>query len=129
MLPIQKGCKMTWIMAYALSNKMANAVQKYLKRNKDVVVAQINWQIWFLKNDGEVLAFLSKLKKEDADHVEFYAVDPISPDSLPKEIKAVVEYALDNSCDVEEAIDKLEFEVGDKGGLKSCRVRYERIWQ
>lgn len=120
---------MTWIMAYALSNKMVNEVQKYLNKNPDVVIAQINWQIWFLKNDGEALAFLSKLKREDNDHMEFYSIEPISPESLPETIKAVVDYALKNSCDVTEAAEQLEEAIGGKEQLKQCRIKYERVWQ
>ncbi|MBU4502265.1 MAG: hypothetical protein KKA79_06720 [Nanoarchaeota archaeon] len=119
---------MVWIMAYALSNKMAGAVQKFLTSHPDVVVAQINWQIWFLKNNGDVLAFLSKLKKEDSEHVEFYAIDPLSPDSLPEKIKIVVDYAIKNSCDVTEAVEKLQSKIGNMEDWKLCRIRYERVW-
>jgi hypothetical protein len=119
---------MTWIMAYALSNKMANTVQTFLNSHPEVVVAKINWQLWFLKNNGEVLAFLSKLKKENSEHMEFYVIDPLSPDLLPEKIKLVVDYAIKNKCDIADAVEKLQSEIENLEDLRTCQIKYERMW-
>jgi hypothetical protein len=109
---------MVWLMAYALSNKMANELEKFCKKNNDVVISQINWQIWFLKNNGEVLINLALLKNEDPDHFEFYAIEPLTTSSLPSKVKEVLEQKSKKSNLIINNIEE----------LKKIKVEYERKW-
>lgn len=107
-------------MAYALSNKMAKELEKFCKNNKDVVVSQINWQIWFLKNNGEVLVNLALFKNQDPDHFEFYAIEPLTIGSLPSKVREVLE-RISKSKNSNSGINDIE-------ELKKTKVEYERKW-
>jgi len=109
---------MTWLMAYALSDKMARELEKFCNKNKDVLISQINWQIWFLKNNGEVLVNLALFKVQDPDHFEFYAIEPLTIGSLPSKIKEVLVHILKKPGS--------DISVSDE--LKKAKVEYERKW-
>lgn len=105
-------------MAYALSDKMARELEKFCNTNKDVVISKINWQIWFLKNNGEVLVNLALFKIKDPDHFEFYAIEPLTIGSLPSKVKEVLE----------RASGKRDLDINDNEELKKAKVEYERKW-
>ncbi len=105
-------------MAYALSNKMASELEKFCKKNNDVVISQINWQIWFLKNNGEVLVNLALFKNQDPDHFEFYAIEPLTIGSLPLKVKEVLEQKSKNP----------NLDINNIEELKKTKVEYERKW-
>jgi hypothetical protein len=114
-----------WIMAYALSDKMTRKLQSYCNRNPKDVVSQINWQIFFLKNNGEVLTNMVLLKKEDPDFFEFFAIEPLSEFIMPEKIKNVVEFLVkNNSTNIQNAIEEIS-NLKNLEELRNIRINYE----
>ena len=110
---------MVWLLAYALSDKMAKELEKFCKKNKDAEISMINWQIRLLRNNGEVLVNLALLKNKDPDHFEFYAIELLNTTTLPTKVREALAYKLKNP----------DSDISDIEGLKESKVEYERKWE
>lgn len=116
-----------WIMAYALSNKMTNRLQKLYKPDHPDVVSQINWQMFFLKNNGEVLTNMALLKKEDPEYFEFFTIEALSSFMLPEKIKNLVDFMSKNNYqDISNAIENIS-SLNSLEELKKINIKFERI--
>lgn len=117
-----------WIMAYALSDPMSRKLQKlYKKEGHPDVISKINWQIFFLKNNGEVLTNMTLLKKEDPEHFEFFAIDPLSEYTIPQKIQSLSDFmAKNNLQDIDDALIKSSL-FQDSENLRRVNIKYERL--
>ncbi len=81
---------MVWIMIHALNKNASTRINDYCQRNPEKLIAKLHYKILLMKNDGEVLAYLVKLKKVYGEWIELFAIQPLELFSLPEKVLKVV---------------------------------------
>ncbi len=118
---------MVWILINTLNKNSSQLINEYCKRNPEKLIAKLHYKVLILKNDGEVLAYLVKLKKRFGDWVELYVIQPLELFAIPEKIVRVGEYMANHKLGVttEYAIRHIP-EIEDLEELKKCQIKFER---
>ncbi len=119
---------MVWIMIHALNKNASTRINDYCQRNPEKLIAKLHYKILLMKNDGEVLAYLVKLKKVYGEWIELFAIQPLELFSLPEKVLKVGEYMAEHKLGVTPKIAiKHIKEINDLEELQKCQIIFERI--
>jgi hypothetical protein len=90
---------------------------------------KLSTRVYFLRNNGEALAYLTKLKARNGGWVELYTVEPLEFFAIPEAAKRVGKYLAQHPrTSIKNAIAHTPG-VKNLEELKECKIKYERIWE
>ena len=118
---------MSWIMVHSLKNEIGKDINEFCKRNPDLLISRLNHNLYMLKNNGEVLTYLTKRKIRDKEWLELYAIEPLELFSMPEKVKKVGEYLANHPQTTTEKAIKHIPDIKDIKELKKCQIKFERI--
>lgn len=129
---------MTWILVNALNNGVARALHDQWKREQKKVskksilkeklfVRRIHFKTYIMHNNGEVLAYLAKLKMLYGELVQLYIIDTLDLKDMPEEVVRVAKYLTTRPKKSVEVAVKNTPEVNyNMEVLRKCRIEYSK---
>lgn len=83
---------MPFILVYATNKDAINKLRMHRKSNPDLHVAQFSGKLFLMVNNGEALAYATKLMLKHKGWVEIFIVEPLTLINIPKTIRRVAEW-------------------------------------
>lgn len=85
---------MPFLLVYAVNKKVVEQLRKHKSRNPQLHVAQFGGKLFLMINNGEALAYATKLMLEHKGWVETFIVEPLTLDNVPEKVRRVAEWKL-----------------------------------
>lgn len=133
---------MTWILVNALDNNVAHVLNyrwKYEKKKgkklrktekehpESMFIRRIHFKVYIMQNNGEVLAYLSKLKMRYGELVQLFAIDELNLRDMPESVMHVAKYlATRPRQSVREAVKntpEVNYSIKE---LRECKIEYSK---
>lgn len=131
---------MTWILVNALDNNVAHVLNdrwKYEKKKEKEIrktgkgpaetmfLRRIHFKVYIMQNNGEVLAYLSKLKMRYGGLIQLFAIDELNLRDIPEPVIHVAKYlATRPRQSVREAVKntpEVNYSIKE---LRECKIEY-----
>jgi hypothetical protein len=111
--------KSTFILCYASHKDAVESLRLNRKRHPELFIAQLDPNVFLLRNNGLSLTLVSKLTNQYGDWLDVYAADRLHQRLLPEKVKKLVSYlAIHSRSSVSTALRKCGFSKGEIERLK-----------
>ena len=118
---------MVWILVHSLKKEISGNIDDFASRNPDLLISKLNYNLYILKNNGEVLTYLTKRKIRDKEWLELYVIAPLELFSMPGKVKKIGEYLANHPrTTIDKAITHIP-DIEDIKELKKCQIKFERV--
>ena len=131
---------MTWILVNALDNNVARLLDnrwKYEKKQEkemrktrkghpeSMFLRRIHFKVYIMQNNGEVLAYLSKLKMRYGELIQLFAIDELNLRDMPEPVIHVAKYvATRPRQSIRQAVKntpEVNYSIKE---LRKCKIEY-----
>ena len=86
---------MPFILVYATDKQAVNKLRLHKRHNPELHIAQFSGKLFLMVNNGEALAYATKLMLEHKGWVEIFIVEPLTLSHIPETVRKVAEWRVE----------------------------------